>query len=333
MNSIMDFLTHEWSIVDWVKGQTAHDRHHHDHPSNDMGSLPQMPQPGDGSQNIVFVSVFSSLVALYGAYICYKILLPQSRFDNMNLALFYLTSFSYLLISMLPNERQTFIHHGQQISIIAICKEVFIYALIIIHLNSVTSVFLLSVSRRYKESGNIRRYAIQFREVCTILMFVSLAFVIPLRVDFKWLFDQPVIYALNAVFLIGSLPDSWPELLLNMIILVFMYAHAATFSILAIFILNMKVFKYGVKMTVTQPQPGNHNSFNYARTDFDQANSFLNSTLDLNSSNGRAHMTPKQYKKEVRGYGIISIKEESTNYSSDLDQGFILFDGSKHGSL
>ena len=107
----------------------------------------------------------------------------------MNLSLFYLTSFSYLLISMLPNERQTFIHHGQQISIIAICKEVFIYALIIIHLNSVTSVFLLSVSRRYKESGNIRRYAIQFREVCTILMFVSLAFVIPLRVDFKWLFD------------------------------------------------------------------------------------------------------------------------------------------------
>jgi len=81
-------------------------------------------------------------------------------------------------------------------------------------------------------------------------MFVCLAFVIPLRVDFKWLFDQPVLYILNAVFLLVSTPDSWPELLLNMVILVFMYAQAATLSILAIFILNLKVFKYGVKVTV-----------------------------------------------------------------------------------
>ena len=104
------------------------------------------------------MSIFSSIVALYGAFICYKVLLPQGRFDNLNLSLFYMISFSYLLISMLPNERQTFTHKGQngnQISIIAVCKEVFYYALIVIHLNSVNNVFLLSVSRKYKEARSV----------------------------------------------------------------------------------------------------------------------------------------------------------------------------------
>ena len=125
---------------------------------------------------------------------------------------------------MLPNERQTYSHHGETISVTAVCKEVFIYALVLIHLNSVTSVFLLSVARKYKETKSIQKYTNLFREISTVAMFVSLAFVIPLRIDFKWLLTQPILYVLNAVFLLVSRPDSWRELLLNMVILVVMYA-------------------------------------------------------------------------------------------------------------
>ena len=197
----------------------------------------------------MIASVFSSLVALYGAFICYKILIPDKRFDNLNLSLFYLTAFSYLLISMLPNEHpnQTFTHHGQQISVVAVCKEVFIYALVIIHINSVTSVFLLTVARKYKETRSMQKYTNLFRELSTVIMFVCLAFVIPLRIDFKWLFTQPILYVLNAVFIIFSTPDCWWELMLNIIILIVMYAQLATVSILAILLLNLKVFKYGIK--------------------------------------------------------------------------------------
>ena len=130
---------------------------------------------------------------------------------------------------------------------IAVCKEVFVYAINMIHLNSVTSVFLLTVARKYKETRSIQRYTSLFREICTVSMFVCLAFVIPLRVDFKWIFSLPVIYVLNAVFVIFSTPDSLVELLLNIMILAIMYFQATTASIFAIFILNMKVFKYGFK--------------------------------------------------------------------------------------
>ena len=130
---------------------------------------------------------------------------------------------------------------------VAVCKEVFIYALLIIHLNSITSVFLLTVARKYKETRSMQKYTNLFRELSTVIMFVCLAFVIPLRIDFKWLFTQPILYVLNAVFIIFSMPDCWWELMLNIIILIVMYAQLATVSILAIFLLNLKVFKYGLK--------------------------------------------------------------------------------------
>ena len=136
---------------------------------------------------------------------------------------------------------------------VAVCKEVFIYALVIIHLNSMTSVFLLTVARKYKETKSVQRYTNLFRELSTVIMFVCLAFVIPLRIDFKWLFTQPILYVLNAVFIIFSTPDCWWELMLNIIILIVMYAQLATVSILTIFLLNLKVFKYGLK-TVNSAQ-------------------------------------------------------------------------------
>lgn len=152
---------------------------------------------------------------------------------------------------------------------VAVCKEVFIYALVIIHLNSVTSVFLLTVARKYKETRSMQKYTNLFRELCTVGMFVCLAFVIPLRIDFKWIFTQPVLYVLNAVFIIFSTPDSLIELLLSIVILIAMYAQLATVSILAIFILNLKVFKYGYKSDNNNVQPnGNNNSFPWARTEF-----------------------------------------------------------------
>ena len=134
---------------------------------------------------------------------------------------------------------------------VAVCKEVFIYALVIIHLNSMTSVFLLTVARKYKETKSVQRYTNLFRELSTVIMFVCLAFVIPLRIDFKWLFTQPILYVLNAVFIIFSTPDCWWELMLNIIILIVMYAQLATVSILTIFLLNLKVFKYGLKTVNT----------------------------------------------------------------------------------
>ena len=100
-------------------------------------------------------------------------------------------------------------------------------------------------------------------------MFVCLAFVIPLRIDFKWIFTQPVIYVLNAVFIIFSMPDSLIELLLSIVVLIAMYAQFATVSILMIFILNLKVFKYGFKKDNNNAQTnGNNNSFPWARTEF-----------------------------------------------------------------
>ena len=93
----------------------------------------------------------------------------------------------------------------------------------------------------------MQKYTNLFRELSTVIMFVCLAFVIPLRIDFKWLFTQPILYVLNAVFIIFSTPDCWWELMLNIIILIVMYAQLATVSILAILLLNLKVFKYGIK--------------------------------------------------------------------------------------
>ena len=125
-------------------------------------------------------------------------------------------------------------------------------------------------------------------------MFVSLAFLIPLRIDFKWLLTQPILYVLNGLFLFMCTPASWLELLLNMMILVLMYTQAATASILAIFILNLKVFRYGCVKNVQSH--GNNNSFDYARTEFQDAISYLNSTMDGTTENAFNPMNDKQMK-------------------------------------
>jgi len=39
---------------------------------------------------------------LFGSYLCTKVLLPKNRFErNSNLTVFYLTAFSYLIISVI----------------------------------------------------------------------------------------------------------------------------------------------------------------------------------------------------------------------------------------
>ena len=154
-------------------------------------------------------------------------------------------------------------------------------------------------------------------------MFVCLAFVIPLRVDFKWIFGTPVIYVLNAVFVIFSTPDSLVELLLNILVVSIMYFQATTASIFAVFILNMKVFKYGFKKVDSGNgnQNGGNNSFPWARTEFLEATSYLNSTGE-DFFDGTVAMSDRQIKREIKSYGIFSIHiEEDTFPCIDLDEG------------
>lgn len=98
-----------------------------------------------------------------------------------------------------------------------------------------------------------------------------------------------------------------------MVILILMYAQAATVSILAIFLLNLKVFRYGCKITTRMPNQGLNNSFPFAATEFKDAISYLNSTTEENTYSGSNGMTESQMKREIRSYGVISIREESVS--------------------
>jgi len=100
------------------------------------------------------------MVTFFGAFLCYKVILPKNRFErNSNLTVFYLASFSYLIISMIPinnadsevvfNFHKQWDHHPE--SIVGVCTEIFRLGIVLFHLSSLTNLFLLTLNLRWKE--------------------------------------------------------------------------------------------------------------------------------------------------------------------------------------
>ena len=108
---------------------------------------------------LIVHGIFSTVIILFGVYMCCRIMLPQNRFErNTNLAIFYMASFAFLFISCLPHNisgvtKNKHYHDssGKKISVISVCTEIFLFGLMIIHLSSVNSVFLLQVAKKYKD--------------------------------------------------------------------------------------------------------------------------------------------------------------------------------------
>ena len=99
-------------------------------------------------------------MTLFGLYLCLKVMLPKNRFErNSNLTVFYLTAFSYLVISLIPlnnadsevifSFHKKWDHHPT--SIMGVCTEIFRLAVILFHLSSITNLFLLTMNRKFKE--------------------------------------------------------------------------------------------------------------------------------------------------------------------------------------
>ena len=224
--------------------------------SNDFTGIPsELPQSIQSEKQpahaIIISSIFSCLVALFGVYLCLKVMLPKNRFErNSNLTVFYLTAFSFLIISVIPltnsdsevvfNFHKKWDHHPA--SIIGVCTEIFRLAVIMFHLSSISNLFLLNMNRKFKEYDQVKLWATFLREFNIVATFVCLAFLIPLRQDFDWFLSLPLPYATSAIFLIAMRPDSKLEIVLNLLILTIAYLQFTTLFILAVFILNFKVF-------------------------------------------------------------------------------------------
>jgi len=160
---------------------------------------------------------------------------------------------------------------------------------------------------------------------------VALAFLIPLRVDFEWYLQTPFPYLLAAILILGSRPDSKVDLALNVAIFVLMYFQLSAAAIFATFILNFKVFHYGYKKT-RYVQSGENkdtrNSIQWAKKEFQDATSYLNSTLECPTEFDNV-VADKRLQKEIRSFGILSIKEERIEYvGGSVDTSFILYDAS-----
>ena len=64
-------------------------------------ALPEHKAPDHHA--IAVSSIFSFLIAIFGLYLCMKVMLPQQRFErNTNLTVFYLAAFAFLVISVIP---------------------------------------------------------------------------------------------------------------------------------------------------------------------------------------------------------------------------------------
>ncbi len=61
------------------------------------------------------------------------------------------------------------------------------------------------------------------KDVNFFFTFVCLAFLIPLRADFEWLLNQPVVYVIELVLILAMQPDSKLDLVMNLAILIIMY--------------------------------------------------------------------------------------------------------------
>ena len=147
------------------------------------------------------------------------------------------------------------------------------------HLSTITSVFLLSMARKFKENPKVIKWTSILRDVNFFLTFVFLVFLIPLRADFDWLLTQPFPFVIYLIFVFAMRPDSLVDLLLNIAILFTMYFQLTSVFILLVFILNFKVFHFGYKRKKVVKQT-DQNSLAWAKTEFQEATSYLNSTIE-----------------------------------------------------
>ena len=320
-----------------------------------------MPEIGNESQPahaIIISSIFSALVTLFGLYLCMRIMLPGNRFErNSNLTVFYLAAFSFLIISLIPIDsgsdsevvfkfHRRWDHHPE--SIVGVCTEIFRLAVIMYYLSSITNLFLLTLNRKFRTIESVQKWATFIREFNIVGTFVCLAFLIPLRQDFDWLLSLFIPYLVSAIFILAMQPDSKLEIVLNLLILVLGYLQLTTLFILSVFILNFKVFQFGYRKTKYIKTTANSaESIAWAKTEFQDATSYLNTTLEC-TSDGDAFVTERAIKRAIRSYGIISIKEERIEYvgannhhhdrnssgtDATTDVSFILFDASKDEQL
>lgn len=126
---------------------------------------PEIANEKQPAHAIVISSIFSSLVTLFGLYLCMKIMLPSNRFErNSNLTVFYLAAFSFLIISLIPLDsgsdsevvfkfHKKWDHHPE--SIVGVCTEIFRLAVILFHLSSITNLFLLNLERKFRTMDQV----------------------------------------------------------------------------------------------------------------------------------------------------------------------------------
>lgn len=220
---------------------------------------PEIENEKQPAHAIIISSIFSSLVMLFGLYLCMKIMLPNNRFErNSNLTVFYLTAFSYLIVSLIPFDNNVdsevvfkfhkkWDHHPE--SIVGVCTEIFRLAVILFHLSSITNLFLLTLNRKFKSEEAVQKWATFLREVNIVGTLICLAFLIPLRQDFDWALSLVIPYIFSAIFLLAMKPDSKLEVLLNLMVLLVAYLQFTALFILSVFILNFKVFQFGFRKT------------------------------------------------------------------------------------
>ena len=263
-------------------------------------------------------------------------MLPKNRFErNTNLTVFYLAAFSYLIISLLPvsNDDSEVVYHFHRhwnhhpASVIGVCTEIFRLAVILFHLSSLTNLFLLTLNRKFREMEKVQIWATFLREFNIVATFVCLAFIIPLRQDFDWVLSSVLVYILAAIIFLAMQPDSKLEIVLNLVVLTLAYLQFTTLFILAVFILNFKVFKHGFRKTKYVKTSAEH-SIAWAKSEFMDATSYLNSSLEC-TTDGDSFVNERATKREIISYGIISIVEEKVEYvGGSSDASFILFDAS-----
>ena len=91
-------------------------------------------------------------------------MLPKHRFErNSFLTVFYLSAFSYLIISVIPinssdsevvfNFHKKWDHHPG--TIVGVCTEIFRLAVILMHLSSINNLVLLTANRRFQDMDSI----------------------------------------------------------------------------------------------------------------------------------------------------------------------------------
>lgn len=276
-------------------------------------------------------------MTLFGLYLCLKVMLPDHRFErNSHLTVFYLTAFSFLIISVIPvsnedseviyNFHKKWDHHPMTIS--GVCTEIFRLGVTLFHLSSITNLFLLTINRKFKDMEKLQSWASFLRDCNIVGTFICLAFLIPLRQDFDWFLSLPIPYIIACIFLFALQPDSRLETVLNIVILILAYLQLTQLFILAVFILNLKVFQFGYRKT-KYVKTSAEQSIAWAKQEFQDATSYLNATLEC-TTEGDAFVTEQALKREIRSYGIISIKEERVEYvGASSAASFILFDASE----